>query len=243
MTASDDASDDDASDDASGDASDDDYGIGGVIDAEELDEKAVDVEAKRIDDVVLQAATIPKLSGKTLSDIFNTGSRKVVQSVRNLLAEFVDNSSGCESTWSRTNKRLQAVDIDYAGTHKEGLQRLCFAVDTSGSVDDATIEKILAVVQDVFHNSDFDTINVCFFHDYVYSEKTYSHGQRFCLPKIIAGGTNFDPVFDHAKPYDALIMLTDGQATIPAKPRRPVAWLLCGNWINKDIPYGRKILI
>ena len=223
-------------------------GIGGVIDGTFETPEQKQLEETRIAQTIQRASLASRLAGSgkggAIGEIADADSVKI-KSVRALLSTFVDNTLPTLGNWSSPNKRLQAAGIHYPTIHKHNLAKLCFAVDTSVSVDMPSVERMLGVVQDVFDSTAFDQIALVFFNDGIYSKRVFKSGEKLVLPDIEIGGTSFDEVFEYAKSEKCLglIMLTDGQSSIPEKPARmTVAWLLTG-CVNEDIPYGKKIKI
>ena len=170
---------------------------------------------------------------------------KAVASVRALLATFADDTIPTTGNWGNPSRRWGACGIHYASVEKNSMSELCFAIDTSGSVNAETVDNMLAIMADVFRSSQFEKLHVIWFNSEVYATQVYKQGDRFKLPQIETGGTDFHCVFDYAKTQKckALIMLTDGVADIPQKPKFPVAWLLCGYYQNENLPFGKIIKI
>ena len=101
---------------------------------------------------------------------------------------------------------------------------------------------MLQVVQDTFASSNFDSLCLVFFNDGIYSEKTYKRGEKLVLPRIELGGTSFEDVFQYAddKKCKALLMLTDGIASIPIEPKSKVVWLLYDTHLQ-SMPFGKVV--
>ena len=101
---------------------------------------------------------------------------------------------------------------------------------------------MLQVVQDTFASSNFDSLCLVFFNDGIYSEHTYKRGEKFVPPNIELGGTSFEDVFTYAddRKCKALLMLTDGIASMPLEPKAKLVWLLYDTYLD-SMPFGKVV--
>ena len=166
-------------------------------------------------------------------------ARKRVKELETYLKQFCTLPSS--AAWSRPNKRLAAVGVHYAGAIRNELPKLVFAIDTSGSIATETIQNFAGILQSIFKRSEFRELHVCYFTSNIYRVDIFNRNEPFVLGKISTGGTSFQPVFDYAAKLNAksLIVLTDGEATIPTKPSFKVCWALTQAY--PSIEYGTKI--
>lgn len=90
-----------------------------------------------------------------------------------------------------------------------------------------------------------DSVTVGFFDTQVF-EKTYkleAHTKK--LPsRPMSGGTDFQCVIDFANKMrpDLLIILTDGCAPVPTRPKFPVLWAIVGGRDNPAL-FGKRVLV
>ena len=118
----------------------------------------------------------------------------------------------------------------YMGSRHALRTRLLVAVDVSGSISDADLEKAFSVVNRLFQYG-IEAIDVVQFDtERKGPVSTFRKMRRRVLIKG-RGGTSFDPVLryiDEHREYDGVIIVTDGMAERPSPPknrRTQVLWL------------------
>lgn len=117
---------------------------------------------------------------------------------------------------------------------RKSSPKILVAFDVSGSMHEEKLNKCLGAVArigQVFKTS----ADVLFFDNEIRSVVSV----KTALSRIVApggGGTNYQPAVEYAirNRYDALVYLTDGEATIPAIPKPFISRVL---WCSPD---GRK---
>ena len=125
------------------------------------------------------------------------------------------------------------------------LLRLIIAVDTSGSVDDATLQMFLGEVESImqtFGNYEIDLISA---DDAIREHRTYLPGERLNYHAKGRGATDFRPVFNYvARRIDypkALLYFTDAQGVFPdTPPPYDVLWVVPE---TKEVPFGEVVVI
>lgn len=133
-------------------------------------------------------------------------------------------SAQSEATFKRPNKRY---GYPYCGKKRMYVDRKLLGIDTSGSVGDKDLAQFLSEINRL---AEIQPVDVqCFDHDlqgpvrpFDRKKSKYSFDGR--------GGTNFEPILKLAEErrYQSLIILTDGYATAPSRPKhvKDVLWVI-----------------
>lgn len=107
--------------------------------------------------------------------------------------------------------------------------RLLLGIDTSGSINDADLEKFYSVINSFFAIG-FPEIDVLMFDADIHLPVIKFKNAKDSVKIVGRGGTDFDPIikfFENNRQYDGLIMFTDGYAPMPIIPKgRKVLWAL-----------------
>lgn len=159
---------------------------------------------------------------------------------------------GSKQTRSRLNRREQSLMANRVpelqdiylnpGKRKHYTSRLLVAIDTSGSVSDRELSEFVDELNGMIAHVQCEYI--CF------DTKLYGPPNSFSKKaKEIdikgRGGTNFEPVcqfIDEAQ-YDGLVIMTDGMAPFPQKPKARVMWCLTKAGESVNPPFGKKVVI
>ena len=157
---------------------------------------------------------------------------------RNILRRFYGNFIWPESeaTRKRPNRRTGLI---HPGTKKTSVDRHLVAVDTSGSVDSDLLAQFLSTINQM---TDYVPIDLMQF-DWEKTEdpRPFSIRRKNFMFKG-RGGTSFDPVMKVVKErrYKSVVILTDGQASAPEKPKAAVVWVLPVG-CNPPVDWGMKV--
>lgn len=137
-------------------------------------------------------------------------------------------------TWSKANRK--ALPLRGKGM-KPKIYRLLLYIDTSGSVDEKTVNQIASAL---LSKPDVPIqINYLTFDTRIHGDK-HKANAPFVLSsakeKLIlqgGGGTSFQTVADHwntlKSKYDLAINITDGEDTLPSEYLSKYVWLIHGN--------------
>lgn len=129
----------------------------------------------------------------------------------------------------RINKRFGMM---YPGVIREYKPRIAIGVDESGSVSDLTWRLFAETLASL---SKYATFTLVPFDCQVQSNgiKQFKHGEKFKWARTSVGGTNFNCITnwfnERSTEYDALFILTDGQAEAPELCKRKRFWVLSDN--------------
>ena len=131
----------------------------------------------------------------------------------------------------------------YCGKVNKCIDRKLIAIDTSGSVGDEELSQFLCEVNKL---AEIQPVDVMLFDwnitqmpaPFDRKKKSYDFKGR--------GGTNFEPVMKLAeeKKYSSLIILTDGEASAPPRPKyvKDVIWVLVGT-SNPPVEWGKRVRV
>jgi predicted metal-dependent peptidase len=148
--------------------------------------------------------------------------RKVLRGFRTSIL-----SSRRELTRMKPSRRY---GFEYMGSRYRLASRLLVAVDVSGSIGDADLEKAFSVINRLFQYG-IESIDVLQFDTQITGPVTTFRKRRRAVAITGRGGTSFDPVLRYIEEhdhYDGLIIVTDGYAPRPTPPktrRARVLWL------------------
>lgn len=151
------------------------------------------------------------------------------------------------------NKKHIWRGIYLPSTGAPGPNHIVVAVDTSGSMGDDELGMVLAELDKLRSATECRlTLIQCDAKIQKVDEFDEYSSTRFDRYKFVGrGGTCFEPVFDWMRDqsrkgmfqFDALIYLTDGFGSFPAKPPLyPVLWIMTPH-SRPDVPFGEVIRI
>ncbi len=185
---------------------------------EQIDEVIREIEASR------SWGTLP---GSMIAQILATlkpilDYRKVLRAFRTSIL-----SSRRELTRMKPSRRY---GFEYMGSRHRLASRLLVAVDVSGSIGNGDLEKAFSVINRLFQYG-IEAIDVLQFDTQITGPVTTFRKRRRQVEITGRGGTSFDPVLKYVEDhddYDGLIIVTDGLAPRPTRPktrRARVLWL------------------
>ena len=152
-----------------------------------------------------------------------------------ILAKFLFSINKNDYSWRKPNRRFISQGIVMPSLHSEGIGRISFAIDTSGSVSVSDFNRFMSEIAYVFKNFQPKEINVMQFdHELQGNDQCCSVRDFMKLEFKGGGGTNIDPVlevFKDDQKSKALIILTDGylHQDIRLDPKKPVIWCVYSN--------------
>ena len=123
--------------------------------------------------------------------------------------------------------------------------RIAVAIDSSGSVDEESLGRFLAELEEILlHFPDY-RIDLLVADSKIRLHRELAPGERLGSTLVGGGHTDFRPVFDYIErrlePPKLLIYFTDAQGTFPERaPLYEVLWVL-----NREgeVPFGEKIFL
>lgn len=127
-------------------------------------------------------------------------------------------------------KPSRRYGFQYLGSRRDFTTHLLFAVDVSGSIPSADLERGFSIINQFFRYG-IQAIDVIQFDTEVKGQPLTLKQARHAVPVLGRGGTSFAPVLayiDQQRAYDGLIIFTDGYAPVPPPPqnrRTRILWL------------------
>lgn len=172
---------------------------------------------------------------------------------RAVLRRFIDESSTRDFSWARPNRRMLPMGIITPGTVPDGVSHIVIAVDTSGSIDNATLNAFAAEVRGAFEEGAVDKIDVVYCDASINHTEQFEIGDELVIRAVGGGGTRFSPVFEWVQENAAgtrlVIYLTDLCCNdFGDEPDCPVIWAHYGttsafNQLSPNVPWGECVHI
>ena len=176
-----------------------------------------------------KAGTVPGSLERTLEEML-----KPKLPWNKILAKFLFSLNKNDYSWRKPNRRFISQGIIMPSLHSEGVGRIDFAVDTSGSVSESDFNRFISEIGYVFKTFNPKEIGVMQFDSVLQSNDKCCSVQDFLKIKFSGGGgTRIEPVLEVFKDNDAkaLIILTDGYLYHGEEldPKKPVIWCVYSN--------------
>jgi predicted metal-dependent peptidase len=246
------SSDSSGGDDGSSAASGGDPGAcGAVRDAGDGSPAQQQASEARWQVAVAQATRIAEARGK--GDL-PAGLARTVEEIlratvpwRDVLREFVTRTARSDYRWNRPNRRFVARRLYLPSLAGGSLGEVVVAVDTSGSIGQAELDRFAAEVQGILDAYDVHLTVLC--HDMEVTEvEEWSPAQGpIKLHPFGGGGTSHECVFkwleERGLDPNCVICLTDLYTTFPqAPPPYPVLWAVVGDCTSEP-PFGWRVSV
>lgn len=158
--------------------------------------------------------------------------------LRNYFGQLI--SSDKVASYKKPNRRYP---YPYCGNISKCIDRKLVAIDTSASVGDEELAQFLCEVNKLAEVQPVDVL--LFDTDITQMPKAFDKKKNSYDFKG-RGGTNFTPVMLEAekRKYSSLIILTDGEAGVPPKPKyvRDVIWVLVGK-SDPPVDWGKRVRV
>lgn len=194
----------------------------------------------------IQAATSAKAMGKLPNSMARFLDEITTPKVdwRSVLRRFVTEISKNDYTWMRPNRRYAAQGISLPTMYDETMGHIVIGIDTSGSIDQHTLNtfgaEVTAVVQTVRPSK--TTV--------IYCDAAVNHVDEFGPNDELhfemhgGGGTDFKPPFELLRQQGitpaCFIYLTDMYGRFPSDPGYPVLWCATSDVVG---PFGDTVQI
>lgn len=162
-----------------------------------------------------------------------------------ILQRFLSACADNDYTWTTPNRRYIFQEIYMPSRWEQRLNHVVIAVDTSGSVDMATLSLFMSELARVLDS--FDTRLTVLFHDTkVQKMETVTRAELpDALMPVGGGGTDFRPIpkeiEDHGIMPVCLIWFSDLECTrFPEEPDYPVLWIAPRKG-GEEPPFGEVV--
>lgn len=176
-----------------------------------------------------KAGTIPGSLERVLEEMLNP---KLPWT--KILAKFLFSLNKNDYSWRKPNRRFISQGIIMPSLYSEGVGKIDFAIDTSGSVSREDFNRFISEIGYVFKTFNPKEIGIMQFDSILQSNDKVCSVQDFLKLEFKGGGgTQIEPVIEEYKKNDAkaLIILTDGYLHHNEKmdPKKPVIWCIYDN--------------
>jgi predicted metal-dependent peptidase len=160
--------------------------------------------------------------------------------------------AGRRTTRTRINRREQSLKKHrtdklkgvyiHPGTKRDYTSKLLVSIDTSGSVSDAEVQAFLSEINGMIEHVKCD---VTLFDAKILMEPVEIKKKIKDFAITGRGGTSFAPIIRYVDEhqYDGLIIMTDGFAPFPAKPKARVLWAISPQGDSVIPPYGKRVRV
>jgi predicted metal-dependent peptidase len=149
------------------------------------------------------------------------------------------------STWSLLDNELMLRGIGAPGKKGHGCQLIVFAADSSGSIDQNTMNMFMTECASIVENIRPRQVIFMQCDAQVYDYTEIEEPDDLVRRLRGGGGTDFRPVFQRIQTEglepDCLVYLTDLEGAFPqTAPEYPVIW---GTIRDHSVPFGEKVLV
>jgi predicted metal-dependent peptidase len=195
----------------------------------------------------VQAASAAKTQGKLPADLERFIDEMVNPKVdwRARLWHLATERARDDFSWARPNRRLAGQGIFLPGLYSEAMGTMVTAIDTSGSIDQPTLNAFGAEITAIRDHVRPKELIV------IYCDAAVNHVDRFTMEDVPqfkmhgGGGTDFRPPFhwldQHAIEPVSFVYLTDMLGTFPEHPPGfPTIWCATTNRVG---PFGDTVHI
>lgn len=192
---------------------------------------------------VAQAANMARLAGKlpgSLERLVNDILNPTVP-WQDLLRDYMTRITHDDESWTRRNRRIRSHYLP--ARWSQGMGEIVFQVDTSGSISQSDIDRVLAEIQSVASTVRPELIRVIYCDAKVAGEETFDPYDDIKLRPKGGGGTDMREVLEYAEQYDPVVsvLLTDGYTPWPDVPPSYPLIVCCTT--KTDVPVGEVVRI
>lgn len=157
-----------------------------------------------------------------------------------------------EFTYSRLNRRRLADDLYLPSSYSETVGRMVFAIDTSGSIDNAQIARVAARISNLCELYPPESVIVLWWDTMVHAAQEFDPAEYSNIAKLLkpvgGGGTRVSCVSEYMDSKninaDGVIVFTDGHVEHDVKweVACPTLWLVTSSQSFMP-PHGRKVMV
>jgi predicted metal-dependent peptidase len=195
----------------------------------------------------IQAANAAKAEGKLPGALQRFVDSMTDSKVdwRAQLRRFVTERNQDDYSWLRPNRRYLGAGLYLPSLYSEGMGEIAIVVDTSGSIDQPTLEAFGAEINAIRDSVRPAVTRVIYCDARVQHVDTYEPEDTIELAMHGGGGTDFCPPFEHIEEHGhkpkCLVYLTDMYGRFPDnEPEFPVIWCATSDVLG---PWGETTRI
>ena len=194
----------------------------------------------------VQAAEAARAMGKLPGSLARFIDEMVAPKVdwRAMLQRFITETSKNDYSWLRPNRRFLQQGMFLPTLYSESMGEVVTVVDTSGSIDQATLNAFGAEIKAIAQSTRPSKIHV------IYCDSEINHVDEFGPNDDLkfemhgGGGTDFRPPFEYIKEHNiqpvCLAYLTDGYGPFPRESEFPTMWCMTTDVVA---PFGETVQI
>jgi predicted metal-dependent peptidase len=175
-------------------------GCGEVLDTAE-DAGTIAEEDAKWERVVRQAMTMAKAAGQLPGHISREVERanNPSQDWREVLRAWFDQGALRRETWNRPNRRFAAGGLYLPGNERDGVNKVAFLIDTSGSMDTKALALVRNETQAALDDGVINEVVVVYGDTQVNRVDTYGTGEEIYFDPKGGGDTILRPLFEHVR--------------------------------------------
>lgn len=233
--------------DENGNGPGEDGGWGALDDTIPGDPDEADLRATEWQIATIQAANIAKEAGNVPSSMkrFVNAAKGEKVDWREKLRRFRTAHAKNDFSWTRPQRRMLPMGFYLPSLHSEVMELVVNAIDTSGSIDQYTLDTFGAEILSI------QTVARPQHMVNIYCDSHVNHVDDFAENDAITfelhggGGTDFRPPFQHVQDENlkpaCFVYLTDGYGPFPSSPPPyPVLWVMTTDVVP---PWGEHVRI
>jgi len=208
------------------------------MDIEETEQEWKAAAVSAANSVTSQGGSVPGPMQRFISELVDP---KVPW--REVLRRFITQLNQDDYSFARPNKKFLAHGMFMPGLFGEGMGPVAVAIDTSGSIDQATLDAFAAEIRAIASNVRPSNVKVIYCDAEVNHVDEFGPGEEMTFKLHGGGGTDFRPPFTLLEkddvPPEAFIYLTDMMGAFPANPPSfPTLWCATTDRVG---PFGETI--
>jgi len=165
---------------------------------------------------------------------------------KSVLRRFVQQAAKNDYNWTRPSARYLARGLYLPSLRSEAMGPIAVAVDTSGSIDQVTLDAFAAEINAVASEAQPERVVVLYCDARVHRTDVFERDEPVEMHPCGGGGTSHRPVMDAVdampEPPVCLICLTDLMTEHRAQPpEMPVLWATTSMAWADRVPYGEVV--
>lgn len=159
---------------------------------------------------------------------------------KSILKSYVGRNTSSERTTTR-NKPNRRLGLMAPGMKRMESPKVLIGIDHSGSVDDTMVAQFEDEIRTILASLSERT-EVAYFDTKIHRTEKLRDARGRNITRYASGGTDFACIMKYAEEVkpDVLVILTDGEASMPKPPRCALIWVVIGNSSDSHL-IGRKI--
>lgn len=220
-------------------------GCGGFVTPAAASPAEAAAQESKWDIATMQAIAVAKAAGQLPAHL-ERAVRDAMEpeiDVETLLRRFLSNAVPGDYAWTPPNRRHVYEGIYLPSMVPNKLAHVSVMIDTSGSVNERTLNRFAAILRAVCEDYGPQKVSVIYCDAAVQRVDEFSAGEPVEIHAKGGGGTDFRPPFawldEQGETPDTALFLTDLDCTkFPEDPGYPVMWLTVG---KTEAPFGEVL--